>query len=575
MSEPKIPRPKGESSTLEAALKYMRRGWSVVPIGEKTKSPLVKWEKYQTQRATEQKIKEWWIQNPSANVGIITGKISNLIVVDVDTEAGALSLKPYLNNIVTLTASTPRGGKHLYFRHSGQIISNIVGLFEGVDVRGDGGLVVAPPSKKGLYSWDSGATKAIDVPIQLLELLQRPPVASGGIKEWTSEILKGHRDDELTRRAGKLLRAGLPAGECLTILQTINQAHCKPPLRNVQVQKIVASIAGREVRKLREKQAGPDEKKEFRITPTKEVFMKYERDETQWIIDGWLPEASCGLVVAPPGSYKTWILLNLAFAIGTGRPFLGQCPITKKGSVLIIQQEDPFPMLLGRTAKMFNAEAPKEEDGIHSLDCRFTEEMLDMPIHWHEDRELNLEDEKCMDRFEAKVAELKPALVEIDPLYSAVTSKDYMASGAQSMLRLKKLRDRYGCTFIIAHHTTVAGGKSEDRASIWGSQFLNAWLEFGWQIRETNDENTVKMIRHFKGSEDPKRLHLKFNITDWTFNVEIDEKFSETIRERIEEVILNGGDVGSVRDIAKLVGCSIATVSRTIKKMDVKKDDQE
>jgi len=71
---------------LKEALSYCKRGYSVIPIKPKGKKPLVEWTEYQTRIATEKKMKKWWKKWPDANVGIVTGNISGLVVIDCDSK---------------------------------------------------------------------------------------------------------------------------------------------------------------------------------------------------------------------------------------------------------------------------------------------------------------------------------------------------------------------------------------------------------------------------------------------------------------------------------------------------------
>ena len=572
MTEPNIPRPKSEPSMMEAALRYLERGWNVIPVTRDKRPYLEKWEEYQQRMATEQEIKKWWGRWPTAGIAILTGALSGIVVIDADDAAGLESVKPYITQ-TTLAVITGRGGKHYYFKHPGAEVPCTVRFLPGVDSRGDSGYVVAPPSmhRSGRrYQWEGA--DLVNIPPKLLQLLQRGQQSHKlEAEDWKTDIPDGERDRELTRRAGRLLQMGIPRSECLVMLQAINTAHCKPPLGYVQVAKIIKSIAGREATK--QEQKAPTAAR-FTVLTQKEMLRQYSADETRWMVAEWLPEASCGLLVAPPGNYKTWILSALGFSVATGRPFLGRYPITGRGPVLFIQQEDPWGMLQSRLACMFPQKKPVgDSKGPYELDCRFVQEFDEIPIYWYTDRRLSFADKAALAGMEQKIVELRPRLVMIDPLYTAVDTKDYMAEGAQRMLALKLMRDKYGCSFVIAHHTTVSGSASADRSSIWGSQFLNAWLEFGWRLPE-GDEKGNTIIRHFKSCEDPKRIHAKFTITDWSFDVEIDEKFSESISERMEEMILSGGDPKSIRAIAKKVGCSISTAHEVIRKMGLKKDKE-
>ena len=109
------------------------------------------------------RVDRWWDQWPKANVGIATGSGSGIVVLDVDPRHGGdVSLAETVERYASLP-STPTvrtgGGLHLYFRHLGAVAcTRGLGGYPGLDLRGDGGYVVAPPSihKSGnVYVWDT------------------------------------------------------------------------------------------------------------------------------------------------------------------------------------------------------------------------------------------------------------------------------------------------------------------------------------------------------------------------------------------------------------------------------------
>jgi hypothetical protein len=146
---------------LVAALDYLGRGWSVLPIEPHAKRPLLPWRALQRQAASRAAVTHWFERSPDANIGIVTGQLSGLVVLDVDpyhggTDSLAALEKRHGALPVTVEALTGGGGRHLYFRHPGPRLPNRVGLQPGLDVRGDGGCVVAPPSihpSGRRYSW--------------------------------------------------------------------------------------------------------------------------------------------------------------------------------------------------------------------------------------------------------------------------------------------------------------------------------------------------------------------------------------------------------------------------------------
>lgn len=141
----------------EWALYYLRRGWSVVPVRRGEKIPAVPWHQYQHRRATLAEIEDWYA-DPTMGVGIVTGPISNLIVADFDGSVGAETEAQILPRIgVGPVALTGGGGTHRLMAHPGRKVPTRTGVLPGMDVRGDGGFIVAPPSVHASgrqYSWD-------------------------------------------------------------------------------------------------------------------------------------------------------------------------------------------------------------------------------------------------------------------------------------------------------------------------------------------------------------------------------------------------------------------------------------
>lgn len=129
---------------LNEALNYLKSGLSVIPLRSKSKEPLIKWQEFQKRHASESEVKEWFKKWPDANLGIVTGSVSRVSIVDLDglegvKEATRLSLTSCL---VTITGK----GKHLWFRVNDTLIANSVRSYPGIDIRGEGGYVLAPPS---------------------------------------------------------------------------------------------------------------------------------------------------------------------------------------------------------------------------------------------------------------------------------------------------------------------------------------------------------------------------------------------------------------------------------------------
>ncbi len=138
-------------TTEQAALDYLARGWSVIPVRAREKRPAVPWKAYQTKYVSEKTLHDWFRRSPDFNVAIVTGALSGLVVLDVDPRHGGKESLSELEREhgalpATMESITGGGGRHLYFSHPGGVVGNRVNIEPGIDLRGDGGCIVAPPS---------------------------------------------------------------------------------------------------------------------------------------------------------------------------------------------------------------------------------------------------------------------------------------------------------------------------------------------------------------------------------------------------------------------------------------------
>ena len=145
---------------LNAALAYARRGVPVFPCEPGGKRPLT-YNGFWDATTETSRIRTWWGSWPAANVGVPTGRRSGLLVLDVDARDGGFESLAALERRngplpETAKARTGGGGVHVFFRYpAGETVRNSAGaLGTGLDVRGEGGYVVVPPSRtQSIYEW--------------------------------------------------------------------------------------------------------------------------------------------------------------------------------------------------------------------------------------------------------------------------------------------------------------------------------------------------------------------------------------------------------------------------------------
>ena len=244
---------------MRAALALAARGWSVVPLAPRDKKPLVMWNELQRRLATEDEIRVWYRRWPRANVGIVTGALSGLVVLDVDPRHGggdALFELERLHGSLpgTVEAVTGGGGRHIYFKHPGGVVRNLVALASGLDLRGDGGLVVAPPSihpSGRRYVWESAhhpdKVALADMPGWLADLTHERGGRSGHPVRYWRALLRdgvdaGMRNNTIASLAGHLLWHGVDPEIACELLLCWNEVRARPPLDDEEVVRTVESI---------------------------------------------------------------------------------------------------------------------------------------------------------------------------------------------------------------------------------------------------------------------------------------------------------------------------------------------
>lgn len=242
---------------LDEALIYLDMGWCVYPAhsvdlsnglcscGRKDcpcpgKHPIGRWTEFQGRLPTKREVQVWF-SNLDCNIGIVTGRISGVVVVDADGEEGLESIRR-LKLSPTLTARTGGGGYHLFYSIT-HPVSSRVRVTAGVDIRGDGGYVVLPPS-----THRSGRTYEWLEPIPLApfdnDLFPRI-VENHQSNGWTDELWEGvpegSRSLSAARLAGRYFGLGLNLKE-VWILMTSWNKHNIPPLEASDLRRTVEAI---------------------------------------------------------------------------------------------------------------------------------------------------------------------------------------------------------------------------------------------------------------------------------------------------------------------------------------------
>ena len=246
---------------------------------------------------------------------------------------------------------------------------------------------------------------------------------------------------------------------------------------------------------------------------------------------------------------------------------------------MIIQQEDSHTGLTDRLALIVEQKmgANANLDG----DSWQIPAMPDLPIYVHPSRMLRFDNKKVLEELEKQIETIKPKVIMIDPLYSTTAAVDnYMADLANQMMVLKTWRDKYGCSFVLAHHSKKnLDPDSTAREDSWGSQFLNAFLEAGWQVRRNPRlaPNEVVVRRHSKVMGNQSPISLTFDIsTKYPMKYAVSARDYDTsasnggTRQPAQANLLDLMQNGPVSqgDLCTQTGKNRSTISRQIRQLE-------
>jgi len=259
-----------ESPMIKAALAYADKGFKIIPLhstfddgsctcGKTVCSSVGKHPRTQhgvKDASTDPNIiEEWWRRHPNANIGIATGQ--GTIAIDIDVKNGAkgkeslLELEQKFGKLPeTLMAHTPTGGQHLLFKTDTKI-GNKVGVLPAIDIRSDGGYIVASPSTINgkPYQWEDESVAITTLPAPVAHLLQK-----GNYKDTSqrkqeklsalSGVHEGFRNDTIFRYACDLRARDISCEEAMILIQA-SAKECSPPLGNDEAIRCLDSAYGR------------------------------------------------------------------------------------------------------------------------------------------------------------------------------------------------------------------------------------------------------------------------------------------------------------------------------------------
>lgn len=338
----------------EAALWYIEHGYRIFPVHSETKVPLVPGGFYSATKDPAI-VMEWLTKWPNMGIGLPTGVINGLFVVDVDERSnGFVSLQSLVeaNSPLPPTpiALTQNDGLHYYFSYPSDQLRTTK-LAPGIDIKSDGGYVVAPPTMRPDgrgYRWQPTASlsQPLAVPPQwLLDSIRTE--AQRQDDDWAPASLvypEGMRENILIKFMGTLIRKGASNDAIEAFVRAENATRCKPPLTESELADFIGRVTGR---------YAPKPENSLGVMPssliptgwglpsTMEGVLSPSAGHIDELIEGIVGKGSVSILAAAWKSGKTLVTYRLILDALQGKPVWGMYPTSKPLKILMLQFEMP------------------------------------------------------------------------------------------------------------------------------------------------------------------------------------------------------------------------------------------
>lgn len=497
------------SDIKQTALNYTDMGLMCLPAKKDDKHPLTGWKNIpKIGLGTTSNYFDKY-KNCQPGIAIITGNRSNgLFVVDVDVKHmdGTEKLSEWQlehgDFPKTWTAKSPSGGYHYYFK-SDEAIGTREGLLGCIDIRGNGGLIIAPPTIRDgkAYEWLDGLSPE-DIPIAEANKSVLDLATMKGRTENTSlpqnyksddlDFSEGHRHTAFNTLIGRLKKDGGLSDRDIEDTVRIKNSLIDTPLSDEELEKTVLGAIPRFDRKFKTKDETP---KEVSLIELKTVDPK----PVEWLIPNWIPAKKLTLIGAEGGTGKTNIWCSILGSLSRGEPCFFEDPATfekrKPMRSIILSSEDEFAEIIVPRLKKVNADLSMIS-GMEFTNPLFDEVKINSPT------------------FEKMIRDYRPALVILDPYQSFMPFDANL--NAQNQVRaclnpLMRIGMETGATFIFTMHTNKdrdAYGRGRLSGSTDTYDFSRSVFLIG------KSKNGQLYLDHAKSNYGPTQKTVLFDLPD-------------------------------------------------------------
>lgn len=497
-------------------------------------------------------------QHPEANIGIATGKESGIIVIDEDSyKENKGELKFDLPK--TLRQSTGGGGRHFYFKYPKDVVikNSVSSIANAIDVRADGGFVVAAPSKHKSgkqYEMNCEFPEVAEAPESLVRhILEKQQTSlNATVKEfgveavekfgltavrhesndrkrsemtYDAEIPEGKRNETLFKQACKLQGDGFGDDAVRAAIHEQNAEFCKPMLKYEEVENLVESALkyekGERIWEVSLETANESFEERSLFLSWGEI-LQTEYETPEYTIYG-LPKGSVGMVVGITNFGKSSFLRNLAVSLATGSPYLDMVDEGEPKRVMLLDYETPFAFYKADIEKMVS-DLPEDKKKMVEKNLRsYVAKEMNTPF-------LDLSEQKHFDYLSKAAEVFQPDLIIVDTVSAGFTIKSENDNGEitnKVMKPLQQLSTISNSVVLFAHHIGKAGSEEGSAANNYRARGASAFEGMSLAVIQLDKKKKptgerVSTLNYSKvKDEQPEELILKLNPESRWF--EIDE----------------------------------------------------
>jgi hypothetical protein len=279
--------------------------------------------------------------------------------------------------------------------------------------------------------------------------------------------------------------------------------------------------------------------------------------QTPWLIEGLWADQAVGILGGQPKCCKSFLALDIAVSVASGRPCLRQFPVCRKGPVLMFPAEDSLPVVRKRLDGICNAA------GIS---------LNGLPIYVITSPRILLDIEQDQQRLRDTIAGVRPAILILDPFIRLHRADENASKDVAPLLGyLRELQREFSMAVLLVHHVRKGSSTERPGQTLRGSSDLHGWGDSNLYLRRNEKHLILTVEQRAAPSGDDIQLDLSATGTALALRVlpatQVQEHVPQSASERVLEVMAKIQQPVSVQNLRSLCRIRTATLCQTLESL--------